>query len=194
MIRVYRQISSPSLTPLSALSCTRLGLVYTMNLRILVHCKHDTKLTHDPRPALSQQTSSGSTHTHDGVAELDEPLRVLRGTLGGGEGGVEDVERSDGQLAGNLGREEEAAAEGLSGKRRTEHSIKITLYMIVTHLVSRSLTLLMDLSSSSVIWLGCSAMVAAAASCTTTIVATRSSGLMATLLISLAEHNNVYVT
>ena len=58
--------------------------------------------------------------------------------------------------------------------------------MIVTHLVSRSLTLLMDLSSSSVIWLGWS-VTAAAASSTTSTVATRSRGLMATLLISLAN-------
>ena len=48
------------------------------------------------------------------MTEAVESVCVLCGALGGGEGGVEDVERGDGQLALHLRREEETAAEGLT--------------------------------------------------------------------------------
>ena len=48
------------------------------------------------------------------MTEAVESVCVLGGALSGGEGGVEDVERGDGQLALHLRREEETAAECLT--------------------------------------------------------------------------------
>ena len=48
------------------------------------------------------------------MTEAVESVCVLCGALGGGEGGVEDVERGDRQLALHLRREEEAAPERLT--------------------------------------------------------------------------------
>ena len=48
------------------------------------------------------------------MTEAVESVCVLCGALGGGEGGVEDVERGDGQFALHLRREEETAAECLT--------------------------------------------------------------------------------
>ena len=48
------------------------------------------------------------------MTEAVESVCVLCGALGGGERGVEDVKRGDGQLALNLRREEEAAPECLT--------------------------------------------------------------------------------
>ena len=56
------------------------------------------------------------------MTEAVESVCVLCGALGGREGGVEDVERGDGQLALHLRREEEAAPECLAeNKHLTVH-------------------------------------------------------------------------
>ena len=86
------------------------------------------------------------------MTEAVESLRVLRGALGGGERGVEDVERGDWQLTLHLRREEQAAPECFPGHKqsmihKSAHSM--------TYLRSRSLALLMDFRSSSVISAGC---------------------------------------
>ena len=51
------------------------------------------------------------------MTETVESFCVLCGAFCGGEGGVEDVERSDGQLALHIWGEEEAAAECLTVKK-----------------------------------------------------------------------------
>ena len=48
------------------------------------------------------------------MTEVDESLAVLCGALTCGEGGIEDVQRGDGEITPHLGREEKAAAEGLT--------------------------------------------------------------------------------
>ena len=52
--------------------------------------------------------------SYDWMTEVDESLAVLCGALTCGEGGIEDVQRGDGELTPHLGREEKAAAEGLT--------------------------------------------------------------------------------
>ena len=56
------------------------------------------------------------------MTEAVESLSILCGAFCGGEGGVEDVERSDGQLALHLGGEEEAAAECLAVNKHSARS------------------------------------------------------------------------
>ena len=55
------------------------------------------------------------------MTETVESLCILRGTFCGGEWGVKDVERSNGQLALHLGGEEEAAAECLTVNKNIQH-------------------------------------------------------------------------
>ena len=115
----HSQMSSPMEYPsFLFLPFLILGPVYTMYFKILLHWKIMIVTLLFEKiffcPVKASYNILANHYSYNWMTEAVESLCILCGAFCGGERGVEDVERSDGQLALHLGGEEEAAAECLT--------------------------------------------------------------------------------